>query len=197
MIGSVLDDGESKPAPGTLRLVQAFVNTRDPYHDSEYLTDLGSLQSWMHSASLLEESAEASEEDLAVALELREALRAMLITHNGGQSPPQAGQDLNRLASMLPLEVRFDDGERPGVARPASTVRGALGAILGLVLYAEASGVWERLKACANPGCRWVFYDSSKNKAGSWCRMSACGNQAKSRAHRERLRNLGSEPDGS
>lgn len=188
MCASVLDDGESKPAPGTLRLVQAFVNTRDLYHDVEYLTGPDPLTVWMRGAGLLEQSASGSDEDLEMTMELRESLRALLVSNNGGETDPHAIQDLNRLAGSLPLEVRFEDSEQAQVARPASTIRRALGVLLGLVLQAQASGTWGRLKACANPGCRWVFYDASKNRVGSWCRMSACGNRAKSRAHRERIK---------
>lgn len=194
MSGTVLDDGESKPAPGTLRLVQAFVNTRDFYHDLEHLPGADSLQAWMESAELVEGGASASERDLEIAVELRESLRDLLDTSdsdNHARTNSQAIEKLNRLADSLPVKVRFDDEGHIQVVRPASTVREALGALLGVVLYAQASGAWSRLRACANPGCRWIFYDASKNRVGSWCRMATCGNQAKSRTHRERIRASG------
>lgn len=194
MSGSVLDDGESKPAPGTLRLVQAFVNTHNLYDDLEHLPSVDSLQAWLESTGLMESGVSASERDLEIAAELREALRDLLEPNNSdshARTNLQAIQKLNRLADSLPVKVRFDDGGHVQVARPASTVREALGVLLGLALYAQASGAWSRLRACANPDCRWIFYDASKNRAGSWCRMSICGNQAKSRAHRERIRALG------
>lgn len=187
----VLDDGESKPAPGELRLVQAFVNTRDPYHDLEHLPDADSLRAWMRRAGLVESTVSALEEDFGSAIELRDALRELLAPDNSEKSAECNSRDveaLNRLTDSLPLKVGFGGDGRVRIARPASSVRGALGVLLGIVLYAEASGTWSRLRSCANPGCRWVFYDASKNRVGSWCRMSACGNQAKSRAHRERLK---------
>ncbi len=43
-----------------------------------------------------------------------------------------------------------------------------------------------RLRACANPECRWLFVDASRNGSRRWCDMAACGNRAK--AHRHYLR---------
>ena len=53
---------------------------------------------------------------------------------------------------------------------------------------AQADGTWHRLKACADDGCRWAFYDHSKNRRGRWCSMAVCGNQHKARAYRERAK---------
>ncbi|MGZ5324519.1 MAG: CGNR zinc finger domain-containing protein, partial [Solirubrobacterales bacterium] len=50
---------------------------------------------------------------------------------------------------------------------------------------------WERLKLCENPDCLWAFYDNSRNRSGSWCRMGLCGNRIKNRAYRERQRGTG------
>lgn len=194
--GSVLDDGESKPAPGSLRMVQAFVNTRDLYHDREHLPNADSLQGWMRRAGLADSTVSASGGDFEIAIELRDALRELLAPKNPENPVEYSSRDvgeLNRLAASLTMKVSFGDDGQVQVARPASSVKGALGTLLGLVLYAEASGSWSRLRACANPGCRWVFYDASKNRVGSWCRMSSCGNQAKSRAHRERIRTSDAE----
>jgi predicted RNA-binding Zn ribbon-like protein len=47
-------------------------------------------------------------------------------------------------------------------------------------------GTWKRLKACRNHGCRWAFYDYSKNRSGSWCSMQLCGNRTKTRSYRRR-----------
>lgn len=46
-----------------------------------------------------------------------------------------------------------------------------------------------RLKECpAEPGCGWMFHDTSKNRSRRWCDMSDCGNVAKSRRHYARVR---------
>ena len=42
------------------------------------------------------------------------------------------------------------------------------------------------VKACPADDCRWAFYDRSRNRSGTWCDMSDCGNRAKARAYRKR-----------
>jgi predicted RNA-binding Zn ribbon-like protein len=50
------------------------------------------------------------------------------------------------------------------------------------------TGDWPRLKACADAGCRWAFYDASRNRGGAWCEMRICGNRNKDRRFRARRR---------
>lgn len=46
-----------------------------------------------------------------------------------------------------------------------------------------------RLKQCpAEPGCGWLFHDTSKNRSRRWCDMRDCGNTAKARRHYARVR---------
>ncbi len=44
----------------------------------------------------------------------------------------------------------------------------------------------ERLRRCANPTCRWLFVDRSKNHSRVWCEMSTCGSRAKMTRYRSR-----------
>lgn len=39
----------------------------------------------------------------------------------------------------------------------------------------------EKIRACANPECRWLFLDTSKNHSRRWCDMALCGNRMKAR----------------
>ncbi len=68
----------------------------------------------------------------------------------------------------------------------AGGVSGALGQLYSVAVNAMAEGTWSRLKACLNPHCRRAFYDSSRNRAGAWCSMAACGNRNKARTYRAR-----------
>lgn len=49
--------------------------------------------------------------------------------------------------------------------------------VRGLLL----SGDLQRLRACENPECRWLFLDTSKNHTRRWCDMKLCGNRIKAR----------------
>jgi predicted RNA-binding Zn ribbon-like protein len=39
----------------------------------------------------------------------------------------------------------------------------------------------DSLRACADPQCRWLFLDTSKNHSRRWCDMKVCGNRMKAR----------------
>jgi predicted RNA-binding Zn ribbon-like protein len=46
----------------------------------------------------------------------------------------------------------------------------------------------ERLRACANPTCGWLFLDRSRRGNRRWCEMRECGNRAKARRYYRRHR---------
>lgn len=50
------------------------------------------------------------------------------------------------------------------------------------------SGERDRLKMCTNPGCRWIYYDGTKNRSRRWCNSALCGNLFKVRRYRSRQR---------
>ena len=52
----------------------------------------------------------------------------------------------------------------------------------GTLARAMADGSWSRVKSCRNDTCRWLFYDHSRNRSGTWCTMAICGSRMKSRA---------------
>jgi len=47
-----------------------------------------------------------------------------------------------------------------------------------------ASREVERIKVCANSGCRWVFHDPTKARTKRWCNDRTCGNRARVRRAR-------------
>ncbi len=42
-----------------------------------------------------------------------------------------------------------------------------------------------RLRACANPNCRWIFFDATRSRTARWC-GATCRSLIKVRAHRHR-----------
>jgi predicted RNA-binding Zn ribbon-like protein len=129
----------------------------------------------------------ATRADVERAIELREALRELLLGHHGDyETDPRAAGVVEDTARRARLEVRFDADGVAHVAPAGSGVDAALGRLLSIVADAQADGTWSRLKACPWETCRWAFYDHSKNRSGVWCNMAVCGNRAKARAYRER-----------
>jgi len=174
------------PVPRELVPVRDLVNTADLTRGEEQLTGPAALRDWLAGHGLLAPSDQVDEHDLATAIELREALRAMLRVHDGEPVDPAAVDVLNRVAAGLPLRVAFDAGGRPELGPDREGVRGALATLLAGVAEARAVGTWERLKACSLSSCQWAFYDRSKNRSGRWCSMRTCGNRAKTRTYRSR-----------
>jgi predicted RNA-binding Zn ribbon-like protein len=46
----------------------------------------------------------------------------------------------------------------------------------------------QKVRACDNPECRWLFLDTSKNHTRRWCNMKICGNRMKARRFKAQRR---------
>jgi len=174
-------------APGSLGLVQDFVNTRRWDPDRELIPTARSLGDWFDERGLLRGGGVGDAEH-ARAVELREALRRLLLANNGEALDPADLALLDRVAVDSGLHPRFPNADRVVLEPATAGVPGALGRLLAAVADAMNQGTWSRLKACANHGCLWVFYDRSRNRSAHWCSMEVCGNRAKARQFRRRHR---------
>jgi predicted RNA-binding Zn ribbon-like protein len=186
------DWSNSKPAPGPLALVQDFVNTRNYFRGGDLLGNAQEATTRMVERGLLKEGECVGEAERRRLVALREGLRELLVAHNGGgvEREADAGGLLNEYVASVALRVHFGPDGRPELepvagdeGNPAARIAARL---LAEVVRAEAEGRWRRLKACRNEGCRWAFYDASKNRSGTWCDMDICGARHKMRAYRER-----------
>ena len=182
------DPGGRAPAPGRLRLVQAFVNTRDIENVVDELADPEALRAILVDLDVLAGDAPPLHEaDLHLALEALEALRALALANSGVPLPADAATTLERVARAAHYTLRFEPGESRGRLEPSAPgLDGALGRILAVVHDAMTDGSWRRLKACPRDVCHWVFYDRSRNGSGTWCAMSVCGNRTNTRRYRRR-----------
>lgn len=150
-------------APATVEPLRALLNTDDRFHGVDALE---------------------AEAPRAFVL-LRDALRTLLVEGDAG---PLAG-----IADAHPLRLVVEQGRvRLAPTAAAGPVDAAVARMLVLLAEAQGSGEWSRLKACGNPDCQWIFYDTSRNRSGRWCSMQECGGVMKARAYRRRQRT----PDG-
>ena len=185
----MLPDGSpNKRAPGDLGLVQRFVNSADFESGEEELTTPEALRAWFAERELMGEGEAVTDGDLRRALDVREGLRALLLSNNGHPLDSSAVERLNAGASRADVRLRFDHEGEPELDPNASGVDGALARLMAIVARSTHDGTWERLKACPHESCLWAFYDHSKNRSGKWCRMEECGNVEKARAYRRRQR---------
>ena len=176
------------PAPGELELVRAYVNTWDGEDDAEALGSPAQLRDWLTENGLLEDGAAVGEADLRRAVELREAVRDLLLANAGLATDPAAAAALDAAARRGGVAVRFGEDGRPRTEAAADGVDGALGRLLAIVAVAHGDGTWPRLKACLADSCQWAYYDRSRNRSAVWCDMGVCGNRQKVRSFRERNR---------
>jgi predicted RNA-binding Zn ribbon-like protein len=174
-------------APGLLGLVQDFVNTHELDEARDDIGTPEALGAWLEEHGLLTAGAISAQEHTR-ALELREAVRHLLLVNNGAPADAADLDFLNRVAADSDLRPRFVPTGKVVLEATAPGVPGALGRLLAAVSTAMVEGTWSRLKACADDACRWAFYDRSKNHSGHWCSMEVCGNRAKARQFRQRRR---------
>jgi predicted RNA-binding Zn ribbon-like protein len=188
-VGHVLPDpGDRSPAPAPLRTVQAFVNTLDRENGIEELATPAALSAALARAGAADGAElHPDERDLAWAIEVREALRSLLLANVDPALAVAAGDraTLRRAASAAHVTLGLEPGG-PLLVPQAGGLDGALGRVVAVAATAIADGSWARLKACPRDVCGWVFYDRSRNRSSRWCAMSVCGNRTKARVYRHR-----------
>jgi predicted RNA-binding Zn ribbon-like protein len=189
-------------APGSLRWVEEFINTRSMESGTDEIAAPALLTAWLRHQDLLPAGVLVNIDEHYRALRMREGLRALAAANNAGPSAadharggrPGRGLSGSALAEVAGLARRLplvlDMASRPPRLRPLyrGTADSALALMLAAVAESVAGGTWNRLKACKDPGCRWAYYDQSRNRSRAWCSMAACGNRAKARAFRDRAR---------
>jgi predicted RNA-binding Zn ribbon-like protein len=178
----------TEPTTHNLDVVIDFVNTLDIDEGTDALATPAALAAWLSEQRLTAPSAiPPSDDDLRAAIELREALRALMLANNGADATPQAGQVLERTARRADLGVHFAGDGSVRLEPRDGGVAGALARLLVPIAQARSAGAWERVKACRADDCQWAFYDRSRNRSGVWCDMAVCGNRTKVRSYRSRV----------
>ena len=180
---------EGKNAPMPLLAVQAFVNTLDVEDGTDLLESVESFQRFLDDTDQVAPGFEVEDHHLPLAHELRDALRDSLAANSADEPDPKATARLVAGARTLTIELQPDEhGNLALDLSPVDSFDRFASQLLAIAFQSQIEGTWERLKLCENPECRWAFYDNSRNKSGSWCRMGLCGNRLKNRAYRERHR---------
>jgi predicted RNA-binding Zn ribbon-like protein len=183
-----------------------FVNTADyraTDHPVEYLVDAGVLVDWAVDAGAVDaelaagihawvgEHREEAERRLAGLLARREALYRVLRARLPAGRPATA-RDLRAVAGWVAAAhahaVLVPDRPRWRWAWPAeATLRHAWWPAAASAGDLLTGGV-DHLGVCDNPGCGWLYVDTTRNHSRRWCSMELCGNATKSRRHAARSR---------
>jgi predicted RNA-binding Zn ribbon-like protein len=183
------DPGGRAPAPGSLRLIQALVNTSAVEFDRELLGSTAAASEWLSTAGLLPPTVQLAEPELRALVELREAIRDVLAAHTAGQPDPEAARRLTMALTCSRLTVTVDHaGDVRLTSADHDPFTRVVGAIAAVIAEAAVTGTWFRLKSCPGHLCGWAFYDRSSVGRSRWCSMQLCGSRNKMRAYRDRSR---------
>jgi predicted RNA-binding Zn ribbon-like protein len=180
---------EGKPAPMPLLAIQAFANTLDVEGGTDELESVESFRAFLEKTDQIVPGFEVKPHHLPLARELRDAVRENLAANSAGKPDAKATQRMIAGSRTLSVALKSDkDGHIALDLDPVDSFATLGSQLLAIAFQAQIEGTWERLKLCENPECQWAFYDNSRNRSGSWCRMGLCGNRLKNRAYRERHR---------
>jgi predicted RNA-binding Zn ribbon-like protein len=179
-------DDRRLAAPGDLELVRDFVNTLDILPGTGRFEGPCGLVLWLADHRLLPSSPVLTDEDLARARRLREALRAFLLANAGLPLAPEATTAFEDAAGPTRLRARVDEeGWLELLPADEDGLDHAIGRLVSIVFAAQQDGSWPRLKVCVE--CHWALYDHTKNYSAAWC-GSQCGARVRARRHRRRRR---------
>jgi predicted RNA-binding Zn ribbon-like protein len=185
-VASQTQPGGRAPAPEPLVLVQDFVNTEVPDWHQDDIATPDALAAWLRDRGLIGGDDDVDADAFVAARALRAAVRELALANTLGVAPGvERREAIDAALGAFPLVVRAGiDGV--GVAPAGAGAWRGLGALVAVIAAARAAGTWDRLKACRQETCGWLFYDVSRNRSSSWCSMQVCGGREKSRAYRRR-----------
>src|SRR5262245_19536305 len=123
---------------------------------------------------------------LARARDLRSLVQRVLAGVRAGRPEPRElglfNEALHRALLTLELGPRAS-----GIGCEFLWRGGALQQPLSVLIWRTAellsSDELDLLRACANPGCGWLFLDRSRRRNRRWCDMRVCGSRAKARGY--------------
>ncbi len=174
-----------EPAPGELRIVQAWLNTAGAGDRLEELRSPRALADWLERWSLLRRGSELQPADLEQAILIRSGLRSLIATNVGPPPAAEVTAMLDRAAAAVPIRVRFASDGSVRLEPTAEGLGEALARLFEIVALGQRDGHWRRLKLCRREGCQAAFYDFSNGLSAKWC-SRRCGNKGSSRTYRGR-----------
>ncbi|SNX88334.1 predicted RNA-binding Zn ribbon-like protein [Streptomyces sp. TLI_55] len=165
-----------------------FVGTLQERRTPVPLERIGSpalLDSWLVQAGLLDRHPGSDRADLCAALELREAIYALVSARlTGCALPVKAVITVNRQAAGVPVVMRLGVA---GSSRSGKTAQ-ALTDLARQAVEILAGDDATLLRECGRTDCTHVYLDRSRGRRREWCAMRTCGNRVKAAALRARRR---------
>lgn len=152
----------------------------------ERLVEPAVLSEWAVQAGLVDSGIDVSADDLATAIDVREAIYRTATARLDGREPEPADVALlNEQASQHQLTPRLlPDGTTSREGSAPQLIASLAADLLDLL----AGPDFDNVKRCDHPNCSLLYVDSSRAKNRHWCGMATCGNKVKVQAFRARQR---------
>lgn len=166
-------------------LIVAFVNTHDLEEESDSIAAPEQLVAWI-AEQTGEYLAEPNPAEMRRVWGLRASLRSLLLANNGGEAREGALTPLREAAERSRYRPALGADGSLTLEPARADLSGFESRLLLAIERLQAQGAWPRLKACTDDGCRWAFYDTTRNRSRTWCSMEECGNREKTRRYRSR-----------
>ncbi len=180
------------------RLCLDFVNTLDwrgTDNPQEFLNTYNDLILWCRHAGIcthqeseqLCQIAGRSPNDAKMVLnrtlKLREAIYRLFSAKIGKKNPANADLivfNKNLVRSMRESKItKIKDGYTWDINGNKMNLNWILNPIIRSTADVLVSNDLNKVKACADLACGWLFMDVSRNQSRRWCDMKDCGNRAK------------------
>lgn len=186
------------------RLWLDFVNSDAAPHGTDALQDFERFVRWLAGAQLLDaerastmrrRAQQQPSGALAVlgdARRVRAVLRALAergVTSHDVRTDVlgEINRVLGRSAGTRRLDLQADGSFVRSFVAVGDAFAGLLIPIVESAADALILAELARVRRCADPRCRRVFQDETKNGRRRWCDMATCGNRAKAARHRMKL----------
>lgn len=171
------------------RLCLAFVATVGERWRGNYerLRAPEDVARWYREAGLLDETISVTQDGLADARTLREAIHRGAKALIAGQRPADADEALiNAAAAEPPLIPSLSHGTCRLRAPETDAQAAALSTVARDAIDLFAGEYVDRIRECASPECALLFVDTSRPGRRRWCSSDACGSKDRSAAYRRR-----------
>ncbi len=168
-------------APGTLILLEGFLNTWSGELEIDDFETVKSTEAWLRRVELWAGSKKLTSEQQQKIVKFRSDLRSWVLDKENIQP-------LNELAAEISFRAEF---RAEGDVRflPAEvSYDGVIGMLIKVILESQQNGTWDRFKCCELPTCGWAYYDSTRSRTKRWCSMKTCGSRHKAREYYKRKR---------
>jgi predicted RNA-binding Zn ribbon-like protein len=161
----------------------------------EHLREPNDLSRWLIATGMLAGEVRVSQAQLDRARELREAIRSLANDTIAGESfDDRALEFVNRMARPPRLVPQLTvDGLTHAAPARSGLVDAGLSSIAADAVELLGGRDRARLKECASPTCALLFIDRSRAGRRRWCSMETCGNRAKTRHYRKRVKERASD----